>query len=159
METRLIDQIYQQGDESEMGAVTRGLILFQSAERLKPRALEVGRTNSKTLYSCLIRDNPYPARFYSDHEFNQLVLKALFLGLPIAYVYGLKTRSNPELSRMCEDYIDERLAAGRSIPVDIWLALAPHASGHGIQLLNCYMENEDSQHRPYATLAFDERRH
>lgn len=157
-DSQLVEQVFRQGDEAEVGAVTRGLVLFEQPSRFKALALEVGRTNSKTLYSCLLDHNPYPAMFYSDHEFNQLVLKALFSGLPITAVQGLQTRANTELSRMCEDYIDERLAAGRSIPVDIWLALGPCASAYGEQLLHAYAKSEDPQHRQFASLALDSKR-
>lgn len=149
----LAGQVFRQGDEAEAGAALRGLALLDEGGRLKAHALEAGRTNNKALYSCLLQHNPYPAAFYTDHEFNQLVLKALFLGLPITAVAGLAARANPELSRMCEDYIDERLAAGRGVPGDIWLALGPHASAHGLALLRRHAEGKDPEHRRFAALA------
>jgi hypothetical protein len=119
----VVTPLYRAGDEGERMSVTRALSLFGGGERWKPLALETGRVNSTTLFASLALDNPYPAARYTEQEFNQLVLKALFVGLPLARVVGLAARANAELSRMCEDYIGERTAAGRPVPEDIGLAL------------------------------------
>jgi len=149
----IIQQYFEQGDEKEVTAICRVLMLLDQTELLKPFALEVGRTNSKSLFLSLIQYNPFPQACYTDHEFNQLVLKALFLGLEIGTVFGLRERANKELSQMCEDYIRERLAAKRSIPVDIRLALEPYASEYGEEMIYRYMSDEDYQHRYYSIFA------
>jgi hypothetical protein len=41
------------------------------------------------LSQALALDNPYPAAYYTGHEFNQLILKAVFMGLPIERTVGL----------------------------------------------------------------------
>lgn len=144
---------FRVGDESERAALVGALSLFPEPRRLKPVALEAGRINSLRLFSALALDNPYPCQFYEEHEFNQLVLKALFAGLGIERLVGLRERSNPELSRMCESYVRERLDADRSVPVDIWLALAPHCTAQGNALLLRYLGDGDPRHRYYAALA------
>jgi hypothetical protein len=156
--TRIVEAAYRAGDERERAALVRGLALLPDPASLKPIALATGRTNSVPLYSALALDNPFPAAYYSEHELNQLVLKALFIGIPIERVHGLAARANPELSRMCEDYADERLAAGRSVPSDIWLALAPFASAHGEQLLLEHLSSADPAHRYYSATAARTRR-
>ena len=65
--------------------------------------------------------NRYPAAHFPERSFNQLVLKALFVGLPLARIEGLESRLNADLSRMAKDYAGEREAAGRSVPRDIAL--------------------------------------
>jgi hypothetical protein len=152
-----VTALYQQGDESERMTVMQGLSLFPDGPALKPLALENGRVNSLPLFAALALANPYPAAYYSEPEFNQLVLKALFLGLGIATLSGLPQRANAELARMCEDYLDERLAAGRSLPADLWLALAPCASPRGEQRIIEYANHADPYHRYYAALALQQR--
>lgn len=152
-----ITALYHQGDESERIAVMQGLSLFPDGPALKPLALENGRVNSLPLFAALALANPYPAAYYSEAEFNQLVLKGLFLGLSIATLSGLTQRGNPDLSRMCEDYLDERLAAGRPLPADLWLALGPYASPRGEQRLIEYASHTDPRHRYYAALALQQR--
>ena len=155
--SELVTTVYQAGDESERISVTRALSLLDLGDNLKSLALQTGRINSKILYAALALDNPFPSAHYSEQEFNQLVLKSLFIGLPIEAVVGLTGRANASLSRMCEDYFDERTAAGREVPSDIWLALAPHASERGLKLLNEHLEHENAEHRHFATRALENR--
>lgn len=130
-DTNWLQQYFRAGDKNEQLTTVRALALLDGDGRLKPIALDAGRRNDAALFAALALDNPYPAAYYDEREFNQLVLKALFLEQPLARVQGLAARANPELSRMCEDYVEEREAAGRAVPGDIWLALLPHASPRG----------------------------
>jgi len=145
--------LFRHGDERERAAVVRALSLLPEPRQAKPLALEAGRTNSLPLFAALAQYNPYPADCYDEHEFNQLVLKALFLGIAITPVVGLQRRANPELSRMCEAYIDERRAAGRGFPCDIWLAIAPHTSEAGRTLLFEHLAADDPNHRLHTARA------
>lgn len=129
---------FRAGDKTEQLLVLRALALLDDDGRLKPIALDAGRRNDTALFAALALDNPYPAAYYDEREFNQLVLKALFLEQPLARVRGLAARANSELSRMCEDYAQEREAAGRAVPGDIWLALLPCASQSGRALAGRY---------------------
>ncbi|HHH38786.1 MAG TPA: HEAT repeat domain-containing protein [Sedimenticola sp.] len=150
---RWVESLFRHGDETERVAVMQALELFPDAPGLKPIALEVGRCNSLVLYAAMALRNPYIARHYDEHEFNQVVLKSLFTGLPIEHIQGLRQRANRDLARMCEDYAEERLAAGREPPADIWLAIAPHASERGRQLLLRFLGHPDPAQRHYAALA------
>ncbi len=156
-ESHWVESLFRHGDEMERSAVVRALVLFPAPESHKAIALEAGRCNSLMLYSALALKNPYPAAFYDEPEYNQVVLKSLFTGLKIALIVGLQRRSNRDLSRMCEDYTDERLAAGRSVPNDIWLAIGPHASTHGEALMLQFLDDDDASHRYYAALALTRR--
>jgi hypothetical protein len=143
----LVGNVYRLGDAEEKGAVMRGLALFADGAQLKPLALDAGRTSNEALLGALALGNPYPAAVYSEDEFNAMVLKAIFVGLSAEGIYGLAARANPDLSRRCEDYAEERLAAGRSLPPGIWLALAPHAGPKGDALLDRFMADPDPAHR------------
>ena len=149
----LVTRLYRLGDADERAVIVSALALFGSGEALRNLALDCGRSNSLALFAALAVHNPYPSRFYTEHEFNQLVLKALFIGVSIEGVQGLMERVNPELSRMCEDYLEERLAAGREFPADIWLALWPFASPEGERRLLEYASGVDPRQRYNAILA------
>jgi len=149
--------LFRAGDETERTAIVKSLMLFADGESLKPVALEAGRGNSAALFAALALDNPYPAAHYTEQEFNQLVLKTLFMGLPIGRIVGLESRANPDLSRMCEDFYDERTAANRMPPLDIWLAMVPHASQRGLELAKTHLENDEPGHRFHAALALGRR--
>ena len=49
------------------------------------------------------------------------MLKALFLGVPLARIDGLTARVGAELRRMVEAFARERRAAGRPVPDDVAL--------------------------------------
>jgi hypothetical protein len=153
----IISSYYQTGDESERMALLRGLILFAPAAYLSEIALDAGRTNNLEVLAALTLDNPYPACFFNDDQFNQMVLKALFLGLAIERVDGLAKRANPELARMGENYVVEREQAKRSVPVDVWLAIAPCASATGRQQMIDYLGHDDIGHRYYCSLGLIQR--
>lgn len=149
----LLNSYFRFGDEEERASLIKALALLDDSETFKPIALESGRTNSMHLFSALALNNPFPAIIYDDHEYNQIVMKCLFMGLPVSKICGIDDRCNKELSRMCEDYIDERLSANRSLPTDIWLALAPHISQNGLKYLSEYLESATIEHRYFSALA------
>jgi hypothetical protein len=154
----LARSLFRHGDEAERAAVVRSLVLLPEAQALRDIALEAGRANSQRLFAAIALDNPFPAAYYHDDEFNQLVLKSAFMSLPLGSVLGLSRRANAELSRMCEDYLDERVAAGRTVPTDLWLALAPFASARGEKLMVAYASDADPRHRQNALVGLIMRR-
>jgi hypothetical protein len=149
----VIGGYYQMGDESEHIALIRGLGFFGRADFLTVIALDAGRSNNLEVLAALTLDNPYPAAFFSDDQFNQMVLKALFLGLAIERVWGLQQRANPDLARMGENYVIEREQAGRPVPADVWLAIGPCASETGRRQMVDYLGHEEVGHRYYCSLA------
>jgi hypothetical protein len=118
---------YEQGDTQEQLSWLRAVGLLPHAERFLFTVIDACRTNILPLFEAVACENPYPARYFPDANFNQLVLKALFNGIALARIVGLSARANVDLSRMAKDYASERLAAGRSVPPDI--ALATTAGG------------------------------
>lgn len=151
-----IDRYLAFCDDPEKTTLVRGLALIDPDALLRSVALECGRTNSQQLFEALALHNPYPASVYSDAQYNQLVLKALFMDIGIADMLGLRARANPELSRMCEDYYDERTAAGRDAPADIWLAMGPCAGTRGRALMIAEAKHREPQRRYYALQALAE---
>jgi hypothetical protein len=114
-----VDEVYRRGDSREQAAVLRTLALLPEPVRFLATAVEACRTNVRVVFEAIACGNPYPAAHFPDLAFNQMVLKALFVELPLASVIGLRARLTPELRRMADDYARERRAAGRSVPDDI----------------------------------------
>lgn len=115
---------YTFGDAGEQQSWLRGLPVLPAPERFLSIAIDACRTNIVPLFEALACENPYPARFFPELNFNQLVLKAMFNGIRLSRIVGLADRTNSELARMSSDFADERRAAGRPVPPDIALALA-----------------------------------
>jgi hypothetical protein len=114
-----VDEVYRRGDSREQAALLRALGLLPGADRFLPTAVEACRTNVRAVFEAIACGNPYPARHFPDPSFNQMVLKVLFVELPLASVAGLAGRITAELRRMADDYARERRAAGRPVPSDI----------------------------------------
>lgn len=119
----LLTRCYRTSDNEERAALLRALPLLPEPERFLPLATDACRTHVLSVFEAIACDNPYPARHFDLASFNQLVVKALFVGAPLARVEGLRARHNPELARMVRDYVSERRAAGRAIPEDVALVI------------------------------------
>lgn len=111
----------------ELIALYRGLPLYREPDRLVAQACEGLRSNMRAVFEAVAHSSPLPAEQFNQHQWNQMVLKALFIESPLDLIQGLDERSNPELARMLCDYAQERWAAGRPVPVDVWRCVGPHA--------------------------------
>jgi hypothetical protein len=114
---------YENGDAREQQSWLKAISLLPLAERFVAFGIDACRSHIQPTFEAISCDNPYPSAHFPVLNFNQLVLKALFIGVPLARIVGLRRRLNPDLSRMARDYAAERRAAGRSVPADLSLAL------------------------------------
>ena len=131
---RCLDQLCNTADVSELAAFYRGLPLYPEQPRYVARATEGLRTNMKNVFEAIAHRNPYPSEQFPEAAWNQMVLKALFVGSPLWPIAGLDRRANAELARMLCDYAHERWSAGRPVSPELWRCVGPHA--HGTMLLD-----------------------
>lgn len=146
----LILQSYEYGDSREQQSWLRALSLLPHPERLRDTAIDACRTNIIPVFEAIACENPYPHLYFPELNFNQMVLKSLFNDIAVARIVGLELRFNLELSRMADDYVSEREAAGREVPTDIWLVLAPKIGPDGRGRLYQYLQHDDPKHRYWA---------
>ena len=121
----LVGELFRHADEYEQIAMIKGLNLLDHRGEMAEMMILAGRTNSVRVFAVVALNNPYPAQFYDDRSFHQLVLKALFMDLNLAEMVGLQERLNRRLSVLCMELVHERLTAHRSPPESIWLAMNP----------------------------------
>jgi hypothetical protein len=124
----LVEACYRNGDNRERQAVLHALPLLPDAERFLALGLDACRSHVQPIFDAIACENPYPVMRFPDLNWHQLVLKALFTGVPLTRIWRLPERVTPELVRMANDYLSERKAAGRSLP-DIGLLTAARGSG------------------------------
>lgn len=115
----LIFELFRKGDHNEKSAVLKALGLLPEPIRFVDLAAEACRTNALIVFEAIACDNVFPATYFPDHTFNQLVLKALFLGTSLKRIAGLNQRINTELVNMIADFKEERDLAGRPLPDDV----------------------------------------
>ena len=102
--------------------------MLPDPEQFQLRAAEGIRTNMTSVFNAVALNNPYPAEYLNDLAWNQMVLKALFVGSPLDLIYGLQRRNNQQLTQMLIDYARERLAANRTVSSQLWELVMPFQS-------------------------------
>ncbi|MEV4859835.1 EboA domain-containing protein [Streptomyces ossamyceticus] len=134
-DTTALDRVYRQGTADERRAVLHALphlVPGPDALHLVEDAL---RTNDTRLVAAAL--GPYGARHLAPHDWRHAVLKCLFTGVPVDEITDLARRAHgdTELARMLGAFADERTAAGRPVPGDLYRVVAltapPPADGTG----------------------------
>lgn len=153
---RKLEQLCTTADVRELIAFYQGLPLYPGPERYAARAAEGARTNMKAVFEAVAHRNPYPAEQFSEHVWNQLVLKAVFVGSALHPIHGFDGRRNGDLARTLIDYAHERWAAKRAITPELWRAVGPYATGDMVNDLRRVLESGDDMERRAAALALSE---
>jgi hypothetical protein len=120
-----VRDLVRRGEVRERQAVLRVLAALPEPAQFVEIAIDACRTNVETVFSAIACDNDFPARHFPAPAFHQMVLKALFIGAPLARIAALPERTSDELVRMVDAYVSERAAAGRAIPADVALIRRP----------------------------------
>jgi hypothetical protein len=144
---KALEGCFSYADEGELCALYRSLALLPAGERFVQRAREGCCSNMRSVFEAVACDSAYPARFFDEDAWRQLVLKAVFVGAPLWRVHGLDARLSPELARMALDFVDERRSAGRSVPPELWLCLGRHGGERGHQALLRELHSRDPRER------------
>jgi hypothetical protein len=150
---RRLDQLCATADVDELVAFYRGLPLYPEPMRHRLRAAEGVRTNMPVVFEAVAHRNPYPAEQLSEEAWNQMVLKALFVGSTLDPIVGLDARVNARLARTLGDYAHERWAAGRPVSPELWRCVGPFASGPLLADLARVLESGTPPERAAAVLA------
>lgn len=125
-------ELHATADLGESIAYLRGLPLFPAARELLPLAGEGVRSAVKPVFEAVAHRSPYPAEMFDQGAWNQMVVKALFVGSSLAPIQRLAERANPELAEILIDYAHERWAAGRPVSPELWLCVGPFAEGRAL---------------------------
>lgn len=150
---RRLDQLCATADVDELVAFYRGLPLYPDPSRHRLRAAEGVRSNMLVVFDAVAHRNPYPAEQLSQEAWNQMVLKALFVGSTLDPIVGLDDRANAHLARMLGGYAHERWAAGRPVSPELWRCVGPFASGSLLADLGRVLESGAPPERAAAVLA------
>ena len=143
----------QTADAGEAIALYRGLPLYPDAELLEDQAAEGVRSNMRGTFEAVAHRNPYPRERFDENRWNQMVVKALFIGSTMQPIQGLDERANPTLAKILCDYAHERWAAGRPIAPELWRCVGPFARGAALEDLKRAAETSDVTSRKAAALA------
>jgi hypothetical protein len=120
---------------NELIALCRGLPVYPDPALIEPRAREAVRSAMKPVFEAVAHRNPYPCETFAEEAWNQMVVKAFFMGSTLWPIQGLDQRANPRLARMLVGLAQERWAAQRPVSGEVWRCVAPHADREGIAAL------------------------
>jgi hypothetical protein len=120
---------------NELIALCRGLPVYPNAALIEPRAREAVRSGMKPVFEAVAHRNPYPSETFAEEAWNQMVVKAFFMGSTLWPIQGLDQRGNPRLARMLVGLAQERWAAQRPVSGEVWRCVAPHADDEGVAAL------------------------
>ncbi len=153
---RSLEQLFTTATENELVALYQSLPLLPDQERLCARAAEGVRNNMTTVFNAIALRNPFAADYFDNTAWNQMVLKAVFVGSPLHLILGLDRRANPNLTRMLADYAHERWAANRPVTPELWRLVGQFADARIIADLEKVLTAPDSAQQEAAALACSE---
>lgn len=148
-----LDKLFISSDLGEGVALYQSLPVLPYPEDLTERAAEGIRTNITSVFKAVALHNPYPADFFNDDAWNQMILKSLFVGSPLFPILGVDKRSNEPLARMLVEYAHERWAAGREVSPELWRSVGPFIDDDIAKDIEKELAHEKPIHRYAAILA------
>lgn len=111
-------QLFEAGELREQVSILRVLPALPEPGRFVEVGVQACRTNAKDVFEAIVCDNAFLVEHFEPLNFNQAVMKAIFMDVPLRRVEQLERRITPELTRMAASYASERRAAGRPVPDD-----------------------------------------
>jgi hypothetical protein len=151
-----LDQLFGTGEVGELVALYQALPLFPHPATHVLRAAEGIRTNIKAVFCAVAHQNPYPSEQFSQDQWNQMVLKCQFIGVPMAPIVGLDQRANRRLCEMVCDFIHERRAAKRPIAPEMWRCVGRYAETRELEDLKSVLATGSVVEKQAAALALSE---
>lgn len=155
----ILQQLFETADMYEQQALYAALPVLPYQEELVGRAIEGCRTNMSLVFDAIALHNPYPAHFFPEANWNQLVLKAIFMQRPLYCIHQLDQRRNPALAAMATDFAHERWAAGRAVMPELWRLLVPFLDENVLTDLKKVLSSTDANERAAGALALTESSH
>ena len=141
--TPKVANIIQVADTGELETFLKYLVLLPNPEAYKQTAVEALRTNIAIIFDAISLNNPYPAKYFNDQQWNQMYLKAAFMERDLSQIESVDERANEDLTRIISDYAHERWAASRKIDPMFWRPVSKFLNEKLLNDMNTLLESED----------------
>jgi hypothetical protein len=151
-----IETLFETAEINEVVALYSALPFLQYPEKWLYRATEAVRSNMGPVFDAIAFYNPYPAKYFSEAAWNQMVLKCIFNDKPINLIEGLDERANQNLANMLSDFAHERWAAHRTIPPQVWRLVSKFITPIILEDITKLFDSENNQNQQAAVLVCQE---
>jgi hypothetical protein len=148
-----LEKIFQSADLGELVALYQALPVLPHPRAHVRRCAEGVRTTMTDVFKAVAHHNPYPSEHLDEGAWNQMVLKALFVGVPLYPIFGLDARANAPLARMLVDYAKERWAAKRDVSPELWRCVGLCADDQGLEAMGKVLKEGGAGDRRAVALA------
>lgn len=153
-----LGDLYRYGDAAERRGVLRALdVLDLTGHEELARGLvaDALRTNDLRLVGAALGE--WSVTHLDDDAFAHAVLKCVFSGVPLAGIPGLQGRATPALARMLASFAHERIAAGRTVPREIWPLINAHPPAEELAEIEAELSSPVADRRQAAAAALKQR--
>lgn len=147
-----VQQLIQVADKTELETFLKFLILLPEPEHFKFAAVEALRTNIATVFNAISQHNPYPSRYFTNDEWNQMYLKSAFMMQDLKLIPEIEKMANADLARIISDYAHERWAASREIDPMFWRPVSHFLQGNLLNDIERILQSEDEREQMAGTL-------
>lgn len=151
-----LEDLYRYGDTAERRAILRALPLLEVGDRALGLVDTAIRSNDTRLIAAAL--GPYATEHLDDAAYDQAVLKCVFCEVPIAPLDGLPQRARPETARMLAAFAHERIAAGRTLPAEVWDVIDLYPPEGELRAIEAEAESPYDDRRQAAEAALSARR-
>ncbi len=151
-----IETLFETAEINEAVALYTALPYLKYPEKWLYRATEAVRSNMGSVFDAIAFYNPYPAKYFSESAWNQLVLKCIFNDKPIHLIKDLDERANQNLANILSDFAHERWAAHRTIPPQVWRLVSKFITPTILEDISKLFNSENIQNQQAAALVCKE---
>jgi hypothetical protein len=148
-------ELYRFGDAAERRGVLQALPYLNIEDRGLALVDDAIRTNDTRLIAAAL--GPYATKYLSDEQYDQAVLKCVFVGVPITGLDGIPSRVTPDGARMLGAFVHERVAAGRDLPPEVWTVIDKYPPAEEIAAIEAELQSPFDDRRAAAERALSYR--
>ena len=148
-------ELYRFGDAAERRGVLQALAYLNIEDRGLALVDDAIRTNDTRLIAAAL--GPYATKYLSDEQYDQAVLKCVFVGVPITGLDGIPSRVTPDGARMLGAFVHERVAAGRDLPPEVWTVIDKYPPAEEIAAIEAELQSPFDDRRAAAERALSYR--
>jgi hypothetical protein len=120
LSVKSLTKLISVADTREQISIFKSIAYLENASHFTPIVVNGIRTNIVDIFDAIALKNSFAASYFSQDEWNQMILKAVFMERPIYQIKNIDQRKNEKLAHILFDYARERWAASRRVTPELW---------------------------------------